>query len=381
MESLVSVRKCDTYDLPRVGSVVEQLLNDLGGLSSFIRRGQKVLLKPNLLRSAAASSAAVTHPAVVEAIASLVIDCGAVPFVGDSPPLGNLSRVLSKCGYTPFMERLGVKPVPFLEKQVCEFPENRIFRRIDLAREVFDYDAVINIPKLKTHTQMFLTLAVKNLFGAIIGTDKASWHLKAGKDHETFATVLVQIYEKVRPILSVVDGILAMEGNGPNSGKPREVGIVAASTDPVALDATVCRLLGFDSARMLTCSLGQAQGLGVAEEHRIKVAGEKLDGFPLKNFKAPKTMTMTWNLSGRNPIRRFMENHMVTRPRIDQAECQGCKICLEHCPPEAITEKNGKMIIDYRKCISCFCCHELCTNEAIEIEQPLFGRLLSRVLR
>jgi len=193
--------------------------------------------------------------------------------------------------------------------------------------------------------------------------------------------VLVQIYEKVRPAFSVVDGILGMEGNGPNSGKPRQVGILAASADPVALDSTVCRLLGLDTARMLTCAVGQTQGLGVADEHRIRVAGDKLDGFPLINFEAPKTMTVTWNLSGRNPIRRFMKNQLVTKPRIDHDECQGCKICLEHCPPEAITERNGKMIIDYRKCISCFCCHELCDNDAIEIEQPLLGRLLSRITR
>ena len=195
----------------------------------------RIYSSPRLL-----DEAVVTHPAVVEAIASMVIDAGATPFIGDSPPLGNLPKVLLKCGYEPFMKKMAIQAVPFVEKLPVEFSTGRLFRRMDLAREVFEFDAVINLAKLKTHTQMMLTLAVKNLFGTVIGTDKASWHLRAGKDVDCFATVLVQIFEKIRPVLSIVDGILAMEGNGPNSGDARHVGILGASTDAVALDSIIC---------------------------------------------------------------------------------------------------------------------------------------------
>jgi len=381
MKSLVTIRKCENYEPPLLASVLEKCLDDLGGMSSLVKRGDRILLKPNLLKSAAPHEAVVTHPAVVEAIASMVIDAGATPFIGDSPPLGNLPKVLSKCGYEPFMKKMAIQAVPFVEKLPVEFSTGRLFRRMDLAREVFEFDGVINLAKLKTHTQMMLTLAVKNLFGTVIGTDKASWHLRAGKDVDCFATVLVQIFEKIRPVLSIVDGILAMEGNGPNSGDARHVGILGASTDAVALDSVICRLVGYKVRSLLTCVIGESMGVGVADGGQIRRVGDDLDGFPLKDFKAPKSVTMAWNLSYWNPVRRFMENHVITKPAIDLAACRSCGICLAHCPPRAINEIDGAMVIDRKKCISCFCCHELCENNAVEIVQPFFGRCLSSITR
>ncbi|HMK35481.1 MAG TPA: DUF362 domain-containing protein, partial [Desulfomonilaceae bacterium] len=332
-----------------------------------------------LLMSSPPEKAVVTHPAFVEAVASQVLDAGGCVFLGDSPPLGNLNRVLSKSGYGPFMNRLGVKPVPFVEKQPLDCSDGRLFRRIDLAREIFDFDFVINLPKLKTHTQMMLTLAVKNLFGSVIGTDKASWHLRAGKDFDTFATILVQIYEKVHPALSIIDGILGMEGNGPNNGTPRHVGIVGASRDAVALDAVLCKLVGFDIEHVRTCVMAREMGIGTAEWDGIQVTGDALDGFPLKDFLPPKSATIAWNMSPTNPLRRFLQNHLITKPDIDARSCQNCGVCLEHCPPRAIREVDGVMTIDRSRCISCFCCHELCAHNAVRIVQPLFGRFMSRI--
>jgi len=381
MKSTVTVRKCDNYEPARVRAVLENVLDDLGGPGSFVSRGDRVLLKPNLLRSASPEGAVVTHPSFVEAMASIVIDCGARPFIGDSPPVGKLPRVLSKSGYDSFMARMGIQAVPFLEKAPLEFGDGRIFKRIDLAKEIFDFDRVISLPKLKTHTQMVLTLAVKNLFGAVIGTDKMDWHLRAGKDFDTFATVLVQIFERINPAVSVIDGILGMEGNGPNSGQPRQIGIVAASTDPVALDSVVCRLVGVPLNLLRTCHVGQQLGLGVADKSSIECVGDALNGFPLKDFLRPKSATMLWNLSYWNPVRRFLENHIMTKPDIDVEACQTCGICQTHCPPGAISERSGRMVIDRKKCISCFCCHELCTNDAVRIVQPFLSRYLSKVTR
>ncbi len=382
MESLVSIRRCDQYETGPLRSVMEEIFSDLGGPGAFVKTGDRVLLKPNLLLASPPEKAIVTHPNVVEAVASILSDAGGKLFLGDSPPTGRLARALTKSGYDPFMKRLGIEAVPFVEKHAVRFAEDRVYRRIDLAGEVLQFDAVINLAKLKTHAQMFLTLAVKNLFGTIIGMDKATWHLHAGMDYDNFATVLVQIFEAVKPRLSIVDGILGMEGNGPSTGKPREVGIIGASRDAVALDATLCRLLGFEIERLRTCTFGQSMRLGVADAQRIRVVSDGLEGFPLKDFKPPRSMmTMTWNLSKRNPIRRFLENNMVPRPYIDSSACSGCKTCLEHCPPQAISERAGKMVIDYKKCISCFCCQELCTGKAIDIVQPRLGRVLSRLSR
>jgi len=377
MKSVVAVRKCNEYDPAQLARSLEKVLDDLGGLQSFVKRGDRVLLKPNMLKAASPDKAVVTHPSFVETIAAMLLDFGCTPFVGDSPPLGNLARVLSKSGYDGFMKRMNVRAAPFVDKTPLECSEGRLFRHIEIAGEVFQYDAIFNLPKVKTHCQMFLTLAVKNLFGTIIGTDKASLHLSAGKDFDLFATVLVQIFEKVRPAVSILDGILAMEGNGPNSGKPRHLGVVAASTDGVAMDATICRLLGLPVEKLRTCVIGEALGLGNADSELIEVVGDDLAGFPLRDFAPPKSMTVTWNMSRGNRLRGFLESHVATRPEIDSAVCLNCGICLKHCPPGAISEDNGNMVIDRKKCISCFCCHELCGNEAVQIVRPWLGRVLA----
>lgn len=380
MESIVSIRSCDDYSSQSLVSALEKALGDVGGLTKWIKRGDRVLLKPNLLLSAKPEDAVVTHPAFVEAVASLILDLGASVSLGDSPPLGNLKRVLGKSGYEPFMKKLGVEAVPFTEKLGQEYASDRLYRRIDLAKEVFEFDAVVSLPKLKTHGQMLLTLAVKNLFGTVIGSDKAAWHL-AGREVENFATALVQIYERVRPVVSILDGILAMEGNGPSSGTPRHLGIIAASEDAVALDATICRMVGYSVDKLFTCVIGERLGAGIADSKHIRVLGDTIAGMPLTDFKRPKNMSVAWNLGKGNLLRRFAEHYLVTRPDIDPSVCQLCGVCLNHCPPQAISEAKGTLQIDRDKCILCFCCHELCTNKAIRMVKPALGRMLSSFTR
>jgi uncharacterized protein (DUF362 family)/Pyruvate/2-oxoacid:ferredoxin oxidoreductase delta subunit len=381
MKSLVSVGTARDYELEGLKRIINASVDNVGGFESIVSRSDKVLLKPNLLMSATPDKAVVTHPVFAQAVASLVIDYGAKVFIGDSPPLGNLGRVLGRSGYTDFMTTLNVEPCPFVRQRSIECSDGRLFRRLDLAAEVFEFDRVINLPKLKTHTQMGLTLAVKNLFGTVLGTDKASWHLRAGKNIDHFATVLVQILEQIQPALSIVDGILGMEGNGPNSGKPRFIGIVGAAKDAVALDAVIASLVGFPINALRTCVVGQEMGLGVADLAKVEIIGSDLSSFPLNDFKRPKAMSMAWNLSYWNPVRRFLENHIITKPSINPLICKNCGVCVSHCPPSAISVRNGTAKIDRRICISCFCCHELCGNNAVDILEPYLGRLLSRVSR
>lgn len=381
MPSVVSVRKCDDYKKASIKDCIGKILEDLGDISEFVKPDDRVLLKPNLLMSAKPEKAIVTHPLVVEAIAEMVIAAGGKPWIGDSPPVGKLNRVLSKSGYSEFMDRLGIESAPFLEKRTVEYQDGRLYKRIDLAEEVFGFDKLINIAKLKTHCQMLLTLSVKNLFGCIIGTDKAQWHLRGGKDYETFATVLVQIYEKIRPCLNIVDGVLGMEGKGPNNGTPRKMGILAASQDGVALDAVLCDLVGMPLEDFLTCRIGHGFGIGNSDLNSIEIRGDELKGFPLKDFEAPAAMTIKWNLSEGNPLRRFLERYAMITPDILASKCEGCGICKAHCPPQAIYEKNGVMSVDRQKCISCFCCHELCERDAIRIKEPLLVKIMSKVSR
>ena len=381
MKSIVAIRKCQDYEPSRLRPALEKAISESCDYKSLIKPGDTVLMKPNLLRSSNPEQAIVTHPMFVEMAGEILRDCGARLSITDSPPLGNLQRVLVKSGYGDLLRRLDIKPVPLLQKKMIEFGDNRIYKRLELASEAFDFDRMINLAKLKTHCQMTLSLAVKNLFGLVIGTDKASWHLRAGKVQDNFAHVLLQIYETVRPDISIIDGVLGMEGNGPNSGKPRKVGIIGASTDAIALDSVIGRLVGFPPDSVRTCVLGNDLGLGNADAHDMEVVGDDLSGFPLTDFEPPKSMSLAWNLSYWNPVRRFMENHIITKPRIDSDLCIKCGVCMRHCPPQAISDSSGKMVINRKACISCFCCHELCASDAISIKQPFMGRLLSRIDR
>jgi Pyruvate/2-oxoacid:ferredoxin oxidoreductase delta subunit len=139
--------------------------------------------------------------------------------------------------------------------------------------------------------------------------------------------------------------------------------------------------VGYPVEKLLTCVIGEKLGVGIADPQGIRVKGDHPAGMPLTDFKAPKSMSVAWNLSKGNLLRRFAENHIVTRPQIDPAECQLCGICLAHCPPQAISEVQGAMQIDRDKCILCFCCHELCTNNAVRMVKPMVGRLLASFTR
>ena len=171
------------------------------------------------------------------------------------------------------------------------------------------------------------------------------------------------------------------KGTAPNNGAPRFIGVVAAGKDPVALDAVLASLVNFPLNMLRTCVIGQELGLGVSDLSRITTVGDELNEFPINDFRQAESVTMAWNLSYWNPLRRLLENHMITRPVIDHTLCKQCGICMTHCPPSAISEKNGTFQIDRKKCISCFCCQELCGNDAVRVLEPVIGRVLSRISR
>jgi len=176
---------------------------------------KKVLVKPNLLSPRKPDEHVTTHPLVVKAVLEFLLALGVKPVVGDSPAVGNLERVARISGIKDVCDELGVELVPFED---CVIVDGEIFRNIKIAKVVFEVDGVVNLPKLKTHSQMMMTLGVKNTFGCIVGIEKSSWHLRAGTD-ENFAKLLIDVHRVVSPILTVLDGVWGMEGNGPSNGE------------------------------------------------------------------------------------------------------------------------------------------------------------------
>jgi len=251
--SVVSIAACKTYEPDSVRRAVTAVLDPLGGIGRFVRPGMRVLLKPNLLTAADLERAITTHPAVVQAVVELVQKAGGIVLIGDSPsgPVGKGPQVWRGSGMLDLAERTGARLVPFDEVSWKRLNGHDYF----IARSVLEADLVINLPKLKTHNLTLYTGAVKNLFGTIPGTRKREVHFRA-PGMQDFSLVLVDVLELVQPGLTLMDGVLGQEGNGPGmGGTPHWYECLAASADPVALDAVITQALGYRPGEVLHLSL------------------------------------------------------------------------------------------------------------------------------
>ncbi len=257
--STVSLVRAQSYDRALLQSALEALLEPLGGIAAVVKPGDRVLLKPNLLTGARPGKEAITRPEVVYAVAKLVQAAGGKPFLGDSPAFGSARGVAKAGNYLPFLQELEVPIVEFSGKRYETVSDS--FNHLLLSKEAMDADVVINLPKVKSHMQLTLTLGVKNLFGCVPGKMKAWWHMEAGKSSDRFGTMLVETAKAIRPNVTILDGIIGHEGNGPSGGEPRPLGLLAASTDVFALDRAIVEVLQVDPARVPTIVASQQLGL------------------------------------------------------------------------------------------------------------------------
>ncbi len=257
--STVSLIRADSYDLPSLRTSLEQLLEPLGSISSFVKPGDRVLLKPNLLTASHPTKECITRPEMVYCLAELVKEVRGKPFFGDSPAFGSALGVAKANGYLPLMKKL---EIPIIEFKGERYPTNsNSFNHLRLSKEAMEADVVINLPKVKSHVQLTLTLGVKNLFGCVPGKMKAWWHMEAGKDANRFGEMLVETARTINPDLTIIDGIIGHEGNGPSKGEPRPLGILGASADVFALDQTMVNILGVDPSVVPTVAAQMRLGL------------------------------------------------------------------------------------------------------------------------
>jgi uncharacterized protein (DUF362 family) len=261
LQPCVSLLRADSYELNQLRASLERLLEPLGGMSAFVKPGDRVLLKPNLLTGARPGKECITRAELVYCVAQMVQAAGGQPFLGDSPAFGTARGVAVANGYLPLIEELNLPIVEFSGKRYETVSAN--FNHLLLSKEVMDADVVINLPKVKSHVQLTLTLAVKNLFGCVPGKMKAWWHMEAGKDSQRFGEMLVETARAIAPDLTIVDGIIGHEGNGPSGGEPRHLGVIGASTNVFALDRALLEILNVDPATVPITAAAQRLRLNV----------------------------------------------------------------------------------------------------------------------
>lgn len=365
----ISIIRCPSYDLDAVRHSIASLLAPLGGIGRFVRPGMRVLLKPNLLAAADLEKAVTTHPTVVQAVVELVQEAGGNVLIGDSPagPVERTAQVWRASGMADVAGRTGATLVPFNEVTWKRLHGNDYL----LARPVFEADLIINLPKLKTHTLTLYTGAVKNLFGTIPGSRKREMHLRA-PGIQDFSRVLVDVLELVRPGLTIMDGVIGQEGDGPGAGGiPRRYGCLAASADPVALDTVLAAAMGFRAGEVLHLAEAGRRGLGNAEPATIQIEGDR----QVLDFGRVHLPGSHWYFRAPAWISAPLYRSARLRPRLLPALCASCGRCAEVCPREAIV-LDGLPRFDLERCVGCMCCAETCPQGAITTRRGLVARVI-----
>lgn len=257
--SVVSLIRADSYEIPTLRNSLLTLLEPLGGMEAIVKKGDRVLLKPNLLTANNPSKECITRKEIVYCVAQLVKEAGGKPFIGDSPAFGSPLGVAKANGYLPLIQELDLPVVEFHGERYEAQGDD--FQHLRLSKEAMEADVVINLPKVKSHMQLTITLGVKNLFGCVPGKMKAWWHMEAGKDSQRFGKMLVETARLISPDLTIIDGIIGHEGNGPSGGEPRHLGILGASRDVFALDLACCEILQVDPTLVPTLVAQKDLGL------------------------------------------------------------------------------------------------------------------------
>jgi uncharacterized protein (DUF362 family)/NAD-dependent dihydropyrimidine dehydrogenase PreA subunit len=369
----VSISKCSSYELEEVQRAVFKCINALGGVSSIITPGDRVLIKPNMLQAKSPEDAITTHPVLVEAVVNMVKDAGAIPMIGDSPggPARGMESFWNVTGFFDVSERTSAELVNFEKTGSYQRTRNGYDYRI--AKRVVDSDIIINLPKIKTHGLTIFTCAVKNMYGVVPGLIKTEYHKRAPNPSK-FAEHVVDIYALSKPHLNIIDGVVGMDGTGPSAGNPKKMGMILASKDGVAVDVLLCDILGKDPVKVPINRIAIEQGLGEGDLNKIEVIGDLLT---VDDFKWPPDISGSLDMIPSSLARGIMKLFW-SRPAIDSEICTNCKTCVKTCPVDALIENNPIPEFEYGDCINCLCCMEMCPEKAVFEQKSPFSRLISK---
>ncbi|GHV36463.1 (4Fe-4S)-binding protein [Synergistales bacterium] len=394
MTAKILLLRRENYEQKEINSAVDAIFEHFGGVGRFIEPDASVLLKVNLVSGQTASRRVTTDPVVVRAVAQAVLKAGGRAVIADSPGIDSFGRAAKISGIADVANELGI-PCEELTDPV------RAGSRLELSNRVLTSDVVINLPKMKTHAQMLLTMGVKNMFGCVVGRKKAEWHYNVGLRRDPFAELLLDIWLAARPALTIMDGVWGMDGRGPTHGKPFPYGVVAGAEDALSLDFHLCKMMGVRLEDYPLWRAAVSKGLPQTTLSDDDIAGDFTPSH-VWNAAIPKLDSLSVI-----PFleRGYLAKALTSRPVHIKARCLGalkCGKCVKLCAAKAIQieqnieqnieqkleqkpeqdHKKDKLELrfDYDKCIRCYCCHEMCPAGAIDFKEGLImkaGKVIS----
>ena len=390
MDNRVYVIQCPDYG--QAEERIVQLVDLMGGMNSFVNKGETIALKVNLLRAGTPDEAVSTHPTIVSAVARMVKTSGAEPVIVDSPGAGFrftekvLTKIYNTNGMSGAADKSGAKLNFDTTFEIVSFPDGKLIKRFEIITPILRADGILNLCKLKSHTFTSMTGAVKNHFGVIPGLAKPGYHAKL-MDTGRFANMLLDLMSIVSSRISIMDAVIAMEGDGPSGGDPKQVGVFLGGTNPLALDVVAGEIIGLP--RESNPILLEAENRGMQPNHmnQVELIGADISGLRIPDFKLPRTICqgigfgdhLTW---WQRPLQPLFKDSLTLKPRISKEKCIACGACHEACPVKAISmaksRKKTHAQIDDEKCIRCYCCHEMCADDAVILRGSLLYRFAQR---
>lgn len=378
MDHKVSLVKCGDYEFERLKHSIDKSLSLLGGIKRYIRKGSKVLIKPNLLSARKPEENVTTHPLFVKAVIAIAREAGGIVFLGDSPSgLVNDSKLKKIHGVTGMEEvcrQTQTRIISFEEDLISyENKSGRVYRNFTMSGKLRDFDVIISLPKMKTHNFTLLTGAIKNNYGFIPGLRKAELHIIM-KSSELFSEMLLDVVQTIKPSLIITDAVVSMEGaGGPDSGNSCNTGLIISGTNAGAVDFIMARIMGYNDPLKVPTNKAAVKR-GVLTPEKIEVLGERLEDVIVKDFKRISSISFD-----RIPgfLKDWAKHILSPKPVIVYSTCTKCGSCVEICPVKTIIrEEDNTPVIEYNKCIRCFCCKETCPSSAINIRRMWLLKLL-----
>lgn len=368
------LKSCGSYNVEQLIPCIEYVIDAFGGAEYLFKKGKKVVIKPNLVMKKTPESAAITHPAVIEALVMVLKkytdDITIAECPGGVYSKDRINSIYKTAGYTDLAQRTGITLCSEVNQVTVNIKDGSVAKNVTVLQEFVNADVLINVSKLKTHGLTVMTGTAKNLYGLIPGLEKAQIHSRF-PDKEVFADFICDINSVFKPTINILDAIMCMEGNGPTGGDPRFAGFIIASDVTFAADITGAKLININPKDVPI--LAHAVKRGLCSE-QIETVGDSFE--PITDFKASDSHSGGFISLLTKASNKHIRKIVTPRPKINRDLCIGCGECVQCCPQKTISLVNKKARINNKNCIFCYCCQELCPRKAVEIKKLFIFNLL-----